>query len=108
MSDTTIACQLVFDVPCGDARAGLNIGLAARRRRDTLALVKAVNESDAGSRLGALHCRLEHESPVLDRPRWLPGQPCPLPPGKEDEVEQTEEPVELVERVVRSTSARPV
>jgi hypothetical protein len=52
-----------------------------------------------GAALGALHCRLEHESPVLDRPRWLPGQPCPLPPGKEDEVEQTEEPVELVERV---------
>jgi transposase len=52
-----------------------------------------------GAVLGALHCRLEHESPVLDRPRWLPGQPCPLLPSKEDEVEQTEEPVELVARV---------
>jgi transposase len=52
-----------------------------------------------GAALGALHCRLEHESPVLDRPRWLPGQPCPLLPSKEDEVEQTEEPVELVARV---------
>jgi hypothetical protein len=52
-----------------------------------------------GAALGPCIVAFEHESPVLDRPCWLPGQPCPLLPGKEERVEQTEESVELVARV---------
>jgi hypothetical protein len=49
--------------------------------------------------LGALDCRREHESPVLVRPAGSPGSHVVVRRDKGIDVEQTEEPVELVERV---------
>jgi hypothetical protein len=75
--------------------------VVARRRRRYLARGQAVLQSDAGSPLGATHCRCEHVSPSPD-PLWLPRAAVPEHPdhGEGSTVmEETEEPGELVERV---------